>query len=321
MTDDAPVDVGFALWPDRDPTALTLDEKIRQAHWLVDAAIHRYVTMKGKTLVARVLLYSGGNDSNLLAHLMRERVTHFAHANTGIGIEQTREHVRKVAADWGIPLIEHHGDSYRAEVLKMGFPGPGQHGRMFQRLKERALRKVRRDLVTHGRRERVLFIAGRRRDESARRASRSIPEFEVEGSVVWVSPLVHWTNADMAAYRRRHIDVPHNEVSDMIHMSGECLCGAFAGPGELDEIGFFFPETRADIEALEAEAREAGIPEPRCRWGWGAHRDAIKVAEAEAKGRGVSLTVVLDEWFAPGGRLCSSCDARRIGIERSSGSN
>src|SRR5690606_32380503 len=108
-----------------------------------------------------------------------------------------------------------------------------------------------------------LFIAGRRRAESARRKSRELPEFEREGSIVWVSPLVHWTNDDMAEYRRRFPDCPRNEVSDMIHMSGECLCGAFAGPNELEEIGFFFPDVKAEIHALEAEVKAAGIPEPR----------------------------------------------------------
>jgi hypothetical protein len=66
-----------------------------------------------------------------------------------------------------------------------------------------------------------------------------------------------------------HPDVPRNPASDLIHMSGECLCGAFAHPGELDEIGEWYPDVVAEIRALEAEARAAGIPEPFCRWGHG----------------------------------------------------
>jgi len=286
-------DIGFDLWHDTEPEDLTLDQKIQQAHWIVNMALHTHVTMAEKLLVGSVLLFSGGNDSNVLAHLMRGHITHFGHANTGIGIEQTRQHVRDVARSWDIPLLEFPGDSYRELVLERGFPGPGQHFKMYQRLKERALRKIRRELVTHSRKERVLFIAGRRRAESSRRESREIPEFEVEGSVVWVSPLVHWTSADMRAYRERFPDTPTNEVSAMIHMSGECLCGAFAAKGELDEIGFFFPEVRSEIEVLEAEVEAAGIPEPRCRWGWGAYRDTPGVHQS--------------------GRMCSSCDARQGG--------
>src|SRR5690606_5624998 len=119
------------------PADLTLDDKIRQAHWLLDEAERRMITDARRECAGRVVLFSGGNDSNVLAHLMRGRATHFAHANTGIGIEQTREHVRRVAADWDIPLIEERGDSYRTLVLDQGFPGPGHHFKMYQRLKER----------------------------------------------------------------------------------------------------------------------------------------------------------------------------------------
>lgn len=52
-------------------------------------------------------------------------------------------------------------------------------------------------------------------------------------------------------------------------MSGECLCGAFAKPGELDEIGYWFPETKAEIEALEIEVRAAGHREAICKLGHG----------------------------------------------------
>ena len=47
-------------------------------------------------LVASCVLFSGGNDSTVLAHLMRQLgvATHAVHANTTIGIEETREFVR-----------------------------------------------------------------------------------------------------------------------------------------------------------------------------------------------------------------------------------
>lgn len=77
-----------------------------------------------------------------------------------------------------------------------------------------------------------------------------------------------WTELDLNTYRALH-DVPRNPVADLIHMSGECLCGAFAKPGELDEIGYWFPETKAEIEALEVEVRAAGHREAICKWGHG----------------------------------------------------
>ena len=51
---------------------------------------------------------------------------------------------------------------------------------------------------------------------------------------------------------------------DILHMSGECLCGAFAHPGELEEIRAWFPNEYERIKALERRACSAGVP---CEWG------------------------------------------------------
>jgi hypothetical protein len=99
-----------------------------------------------------------------------------------------------------------------------------------------------------------------------------------------------WTKLDMNTYRLMSGDVPLNEASVKLHMSGECLCGAYAGPGELEEIRFWYPDTAAEIDALEADARAAGIPEPFCRWG---------------HGQGKPSAV---------GRMCSSCDINQPGL-------
>jgi predicted subunit of tRNA(5-methylaminomethyl-2-thiouridylate) methyltransferase len=226
-------------------------------------------------MAGAVVLFSGGNDSTVLAHLMRPHASHFAHCNTGIGVEATRQFVRDVSADWGMTLLEFSpdaGDRFEDLVADQGFPGPGHHFKMYQRLKERSLRKVRRALVTDGRTQRVLFIAGRRRQESKRR--QHIPEVEREGSVVWVSPLANWTDDDMTNYRKAndtpHSRVPRNEVTDHLHMSGECLCGAFAKEGEYDLLNLFYPEVTAEIDRLAELAKANGVRPDRCRWGWGA---------------------------------------------------
>lgn len=258
---------------------------------IVARAIEEHFVADKRDVAGRVILYSGGNDSTTLAHMFKDWADYAAHCNTGIGIEKTREFVRETCASWDLPLIEvlpDEGDDYESLVLDQGFPGPGHHFKMYQRLKERGLRKVRRQVVTNPRRERVLFLAGRRREESQRRAS--IPESDRQGSIVFVSPLVHWTKEDLNVYRKMHPDVPRNEVSDTLHMSGECLCGSFAHAGELGEIRFWFPEVAAHIDALEEKVAATGkFPAQKCKWGWG----------------GAS-----DEKPSQVGALCSSCDAR-----------
>lgn len=266
------------------------------ARWsrdLLSDAISKHVWADGRSVSGVVTLFSGGNDSTVLAHLFRDLSTHAAHANTGIGIEQTRDFVRNVCEEWGIPLLERRApnerDHYRNLVLTRergkegqalgGFPGPAMHFKMFARLKERALEQVRRELVSHPYRERVVFLAGRRRAESKRR--RAIPEMERRGSTVWVSPLVHWTKADLNTYRLMQGDVPVNEVSDVLHMSGECLCGSMASPGEREEVAYWYPGPFEDIAEIEAQlVGRDDIPDHRKTWGWGA--DPVAKAAEDA---------------------------------------
>lgn len=264
-------------------------DKVAEAHAVVDEALEAH--LDGHALTATVVLFSGGNDSTTLAHIFRDRATHAAHANTTIGVERAREFVRETCAAWGLPLLERSGPRTYADLVveSGGFPGPAMHFRMYQRLKERALREVRRELITNARRERVLFIAGRRRTESARRSV--IPAHERIDSVIWASPLVDWTAADLAAYRAAY-DVPRNPVADALGMSGECLCGAFAEPGEFERIAAIDPDAAEHILAIEHALHAAGHEGPRCRWGWGAYR-----ADPDAQPPKT-------------GPLCSSCDAR-----------
>lgn len=301
----------------REYEALTLDEVIDRSHRLLDEVQDTYPAER------ILLLFSGGDDSTLLAHLMRDRADTIVQVNTSIGIPDTFKYVRDVAAAWGLPYLEAHPpESYEKLVLGRvlnksgpnagkpawrGFPGPAAHDVMYQRLKERALAKVRRDIVgARGKTGQIVYVAGMRWSESARRF-RNAQEIDTDGAIVWCSPIVYWTAGHMAEYRDRHrcqLDhehaehmlchegaLPLNEVTVHLHMSGDCLCGAYAEEGEIQGIELFYPEIAAQIHALEAEALAAGIPEERCRWGWGVGRERPSVA----------------------GRLCSSCPAPMAG--------
>lgn len=250
--------------PDREMRVRRL---VEQAHSILDDGITEHA--EGRTVVAECILFSGGNDSTTLAHLFKDRASHAVHANTTIGIEQTRQFVRDTCEAWGLPLLEKVAPtSYRELVIERGFPGPAMHYKMYQRLKERCLDAARVDLgVANSRTKAAVFIAGRRRQESKRRAD--VPLSERDGSVIWVSPLAFWTKLDLNTYRLMNPGIPRNLASETLHMSGECLCGAFAHRGELDEIGEWYPEVRVEIEALEVEVRAAGHAEPFCTWGHG----------------------------------------------------
>ncbi|MFG3442844.1 phosphoadenosine phosphosulfate reductase family protein [Nonomuraea sp. NPDC047897] len=264
------------------PPARTLEEAIQRSHDIIAEALDRY------PIVARQALFSGGNDSSVLLHLVQRYLDsspHDAvvHVNTGIGIEETRQHVRDVARGWNLPLRElHPRDSYadlvQGRILArtgpnagkravwVGMPGPGgdSHKVMYRRLKDEPLQRNRAAIIgSRGRREKVLYLAGMRWDESDRRM-RNAEEIDPEGGIIWCSPIVHFTNAQMAEYRAR-FHLRRNPVSEHLHMSGECLCGCFAKEGELEEIEFFYPKTAYYIRGLEKKVQAAGIA--ACKWG------------------------------------------------------
>lgn len=292
------LEVAHLTRPIREARVLAL---MSESHLMLDRAIEQHITSQGKSVAGVCILYSGGNDSTVLAHMLRGKATHAVHANTTIGIEATRQFVRDTTADWGLPLLEVFpgaGNTYEDMVLAYGFPGPGHHFKSYQRLKERGLRDARRQLVLNPRKERVVFVAGRRRNESDRRAA--VPESERIDATVWSSPMVNWTKLDLMQYRLIFPDVPQNPVARWLHMSGECLCGAFAKFNELAEIEYCgFKEVVAYIRRLEAMiAHRTDIPEYRKTWGWGG--DPAVLAHSRQKHSKV-------------GPLCSSCDARAGG--------
>lgn len=308
-----PEDVARLTWPERVERVHAL---IAEAHYILDQADARMVTGDKRSLAGTVLLFSGGNDSTVLGHLMRSRVTHAAHANTRVGIEATRQYVRNTCQAWGLPLLERSApnekDSFRTHVLTHGFPGSGMHTRMFQRLKERALTQVARELVQPaggGFKARVIFVAGRRRTESKRRAT--IPELERSGSypsIVWASPIVNWTKLDFNTYRLMHRDtdpVPVNETAEMIHMSGECLCGCFAKEGEREMLLSYSPPDMAEILELEQLiADRVDIPAYAKTWGWSWDQAAADSSRVKSRRK------PKHDHELPVGYLCASCEIR-----------
>lgn len=229
-------------------------------------------------------MFSGGHDSLCAAHIAssHELFRGAVHINTGIGVEQTREFVRATCKRYGWPLREyspppfrvppgkrHPGidyeklPAYEACILHHGFPGPAGHALIYTRLKERCLRQFWRETRRPRSREKVLLVGGMRQEESTRRMGNAKPMDLDDDGRPWCAPIVHWTSRDKDEYIAAN-GLERNPVVALLCMSGECLCGAFAKPGELAEIELWFPEVAAQIRRLEEKARALGV---HATWG------------------------------------------------------
>jgi 3'-phosphoadenosine 5'-phosphosulfate sulfotransferase (PAPS reductase)/FAD synthetase len=225
-------------------------------------------------------LFSGGHDSLCSTHVAAQHPSFsgVCHVNTGIGIEETREFVRQTCREHGWPLLEYHpdGKTYEDLVREKGMPGgPQSHNTMYYWLKQRQIRRLVADHKQH-RNDRVMLVTGIRRKESGRRMESTISvPVRRNGAQLWVNPILDWTKADCNAYIAEH-GLRRNEVSDTLHRSGECLCGALASHDEIGDIERWYPAAALEIHRIEQVAVDAG--QRSIKWAYRppeVHRDQL----------------------------------------------
>ena len=273
-----------------------------------------------------IAAFSGGNDSIVSSHFaITEFLAPILHCDTGIGLQKTRDHVDAVANRFGWELrvertklegrtatttdamLPRAGwlngkTAYEEFVLNFGFPGPGGHPRMYQRLKERAIKQYVRELKEGTPRgSKVLIISGIRSDESAIRAGykRAIQEDPAWKAMVWINPFYWNTAAEFEMYRQE-FGLPRNPCKDKVGISGECLCGAYArAEDERHAIREIEPETADYIESLERLTQERGLP---CRWGQRPSRIYREIRRGQS-----FLFEPLEPQFMP---MCAGCSMK-----------
>lgn len=238
-----------------------------------------------------VSAYSGGNDSVVSTHFgATEYGAAALNCNTTTGCPETTCHIREFCQRQKIQLIEKTapttgppkprpgrpnvlspkdlpagkwtdgGTAYEEFALNFSFPGPAMHGRMYQRLKGRSIEAfVREAKQGHKRTASVLIISGIRHDESRVRAGYQRAVSKV-GSQIWVNPFYYSTGVDFEAYRQE-FGLPRNPIKDIVGISGECCCGAYAGEREIERVQKASPTNHAYLLDLQSRVQANGYPD------------------------------------------------------------
>lgn len=245
---------------------------------------------------ARIMrpLFSGGHDSLCACHLASQHPRFTGdvhHIRTGIGSKDTWQFVQDVCNSYGWKLKTYKSPAtYRRFVQRLGFPGPGAHGWVYNWIKDRCV-----SMMVKG--TKALLLTGCREQESVRRMGHVEPLKIGETSKktgkttklnrFWTAPCHDWSVEEQRSYMEE-FDLPRNPVKEKTGMSGECWCGAFASPGEMAILRQHCPDVAEEIDACRKIAIENGT---HADWGT-RHKNSKGLVEVES------------------GQLCSSCDFR-----------
>lgn len=249
-----------------------IDNHIQDAHSIIQAALDEHDPSH------IICLFSGGYDSMVLAHVahLREwgRPLLTYSIDTLLSADGWTEYVAAVGKRYGwchrIERNERGFQQYLASIAQHGQPYSRQgHTIAYRYLKDRAIDAIKRrhKLDTF---DRVVFLSGLRRHESAERMAKATVMHR-RGSGVWVNPLIDWTNEQVLRYRLEH-NLPENPFYETVGGSGDCQCnwGQFI---DLDTLRQYSPclaaRHVAEIDTLSREHHG---------WGWGEKPDDYKIA-------------------------------------------
>jgi 3'-phosphoadenosine 5'-phosphosulfate sulfotransferase (PAPS reductase)/FAD synthetase len=254
-------------------------------------------------------LLSGGHDSFSAVYLASKHPKfdgNVFHIDTGIGSKITRAFVDDICFEnrWNL-IVSKSPSTFEMFVRERGFPGPGMHQWAYVRLKERCIRMI---MKFYGKAN-VALITGCRSQESSRRMGHVEPikigeiakkktinalgGVEIELKVVnkrryWIAPCHGWSTLQQHNFMNAE-DLPRNPIKQTpLGMSGECFCGSFARPNEIQMVRQFVPDVAQEIDRLAIIAKDCG---KHCTWG-----------TRPDKRKGIVA--------APTGPLCNSCDVR-----------
>jgi len=161
-----------------------------------------------------------------------------------------------------VPCVGKYGTGkvFENYCKEYGFPHANLHNQVFRFLKKKALVGFVMSITKQ--KERVAFISGVRGKESKRRLDNAqlIGIDEDTPRIVWIAPIYYWTTEQAYAFVKEH-NYRLSESYTALHLSGDCLCGAYADKTETFLLKQFYPDTAKQIADIEkvASKRHKGL--------------------------------------------------------------
>jgi 3'-phosphoadenosine 5'-phosphosulfate sulfotransferase (PAPS reductase)/FAD synthetase len=203
-----------------------------------------------------VCSFSGGRDSLVATHYTLSRLDgekaerHVVWVDTTVTIPEVRRFVRRVAREFGWPLVElrPEGD-FEEYALRFGTPTMRRRWCCYY-LKLRPIFRYLRGLEG-----RVGEVLGMRREESRRR--ERYPEVWRRPQGSWVySPILRWTEEEVEEYMEENGLPTPPWYGKGIRET--CQCGAFASLSRMRKVCKLYPEFFQRFVELEKEFRNGG---------------------------------------------------------------
>lgn len=229
------------------------------------------------------VLCSGGKDSMSVVHYIAtnypEQFAGVLHIKTGVGIKLTTEWLKTYCEEkgWPLEIRSPPEGTYRDIVLKVGFPNAGLHTIVMRLLKLITMRRFINE--DPERKNNHALIGGIRAFESARRMVNAKTPISRDGSLFFVNPFLMKEDKWVYEYLITN-GLKKTPVHDYLGMSGECMCGSFAGIGEREKIKFLDPELDEMLNQLEKDIQIYGSERAKKYPQWGKGYASKEEAEA-----------------------------------------
>lgn len=209
-----------------------------------------------KTIVA----YSGGRDSAIVLDIASQIVPRsnlqVMAIDTELACDGWKDMIMRHCSVYGLQPLFVTGDGfdwYADNVLDYGFGyTPNHHTVYYRQLKEKAIyTHLRHTKKAHY--DRVLYLTGVRRAESANRRNR--PLVIRHGSRVTCNPIAFFSDDEAMAYHKKNLSWYENPYYKTVGSSGDCLCG-WTNKNSTHDVIKHHPKIGAKLATLEHNSIE-----------------------------------------------------------------